>query len=97
MTVTYRDEANRMNITLREPHGDDIEMRPLMGLGLNPLVLIEFEQGETPQEMTIDIDATGPSTRQELGEFLAAISHYLLDPNMVEHPITEEGNPDEGE
>lgn len=98
MTAIYNDEANGVTVTLREPHGDHIEMRPVLALGLNPMILIEFEEGETSAGTKVNIDATGPSARQELGSVLQGIATYLLNPNMVEHRITDtEGTTNEGE
>lgn len=96
MSAVYHDETNNTTITLREPHGDEIELRQAIAFGLNPLILIEFDMTEDLAETAISIDATGPSTRQELANVLQGLADYLLDPSMTETPITKETD-NEGE
>ena len=58
--------TDRLEMTLRPMGTNEIEVRQV-ALGLTPMILIHFEEGES-EGMTVRIDATGFETPSQLLE-----------------------------
>lgn len=66
-----------MSLTLRPVGGSNISMRNLF-LGNEPNVLIEFGLNED-EELDTRIDATGPTSVEDLAEVLEDLARTLRD------------------
>lgn len=61
---------------LRPAHGDELGLISQLVLGARPVILIHVGLGDV-EELQFDVDATGPSSTEELATTFELIAHVL--------------------